>query len=44
MALNPAQKAHRWRVALERDGGHCVYCGSEERLTLDHVIPKSRGG
>lgn len=27
-----------------RDGGECVYCGSTKQLTLDHVIPKSKGG
>ena len=28
-----------------RDGGKCVYCGvTGERLTIDHVIPRSRGG
>lgn len=29
---------------LRRDGGRCQYCGSRERLTIDHVQPKSRGG
>jgi len=29
---------------LRRDGGTCQYCGSRERLTVDHVLPKSRGG
>ena len=27
-----------------RDGHKCVYCGSSENLTVDHVRPKSRGG
>ncbi len=22
----------------------CIYCGSSKTLTLDHVLPKSRGG
>ncbi|HKJ44500.1 MAG TPA: HNH endonuclease [Balneolales bacterium] len=29
---------------MKRDGHHCQYCGSTEDLTIDHVIPKSRGG
>ncbi len=30
---------------LVRDRHRCVYCGSSERpLTIDHVIPQSRGG
>ncbi|MEM7036435.1 MAG: HNH endonuclease [Bacteroidota bacterium] len=29
---------------FKRDGYRCVYCGSREHLTLDHVIPRSLGG
>jgi 5-methylcytosine-specific restriction endonuclease McrA len=33
------------RALFARDGWRCVYCGSTGgRLTLDHVIPRSRGG
>ncbi|MHB0979023.1 MAG: HNH endonuclease [Thermoleophilia bacterium] len=32
------------RVVLARDGHCCQYCGSTRHLTLDHVIPRSRGG
>ncbi len=33
------------RALFARDGWRCVYCGtSSVRLTLDHVIPRSRGG
>jgi len=28
----------------KRDGNQCVYCGSKKQLTIDHLIPKSRGG
>jgi len=28
----------------KRDGHKCVYCGGDRKLTLDHVLPKSRGG
>ena len=27
-----------------RDGHRCWYCGSEENLTLDHIVPLARGG
>lgn len=27
-----------------RDGGVCWYCGSRRQLTLDHVIPRAKGG
>ncbi|WP_025762885.1 HNH endonuclease [Dyadobacter tibetensis] len=29
---------------FKRDRNRCQYCGTHEHLTLDHVIPKSRGG
>lgn len=29
---------------FKRDNHHCQYCGTTEDLTLDHVLPKSRGG
>jgi 5-methylcytosine-specific restriction endonuclease McrA len=33
------------RVLFARDGWQCAYCGSgSNRLTLDHVVPRSRGG
>jgi len=33
------------RALFARDGWRCVYCGDgTSRLTLDHVVPRSRGG
>jgi len=32
------------RALFARDGHRCQYCGSGARLTLDHVVPRSRGG
>ncbi len=29
---------------FRRDGGECQYCGSKRHLTIDHIIPKSKGG
>lgn len=29
---------------LKRDANTCQYCGSTDDLTIDHIIPKSRGG
>jgi 5-methylcytosine-specific restriction endonuclease McrA len=40
--VKPA-KLSRKRI-YKRDGYACVYCGSEKHLTLDHVLPRSRGG
>ena len=34
-----------WRAEIKaRDGHRCVYCGSTEDLTIDHVRPQCRGG
>lgn len=32
------------REVLRRDNHTCQYCGSTRHLTLDHVIPRSKGG
>ena len=33
------------RNLFQRDSHRCQYCGSEsERLSIDHVMPRSRGG
>ena len=32
------------RNVMVRDRFRCVYCGVKDELTIDHVIPVSRGG
>jgi 5-methylcytosine-specific restriction endonuclease McrA len=32
------------RELLRRDGHRCQYCSSTRALTIDHVIPRSKGG
>jgi 5-methylcytosine-specific restriction endonuclease McrA len=32
------------RGVFRRDKFECVYCGSPKELTIDHVLPRSRGG
>jgi 5-methylcytosine-specific restriction endonuclease McrA len=29
---------------MVRDGFECVYCGDRYNLTIDHIVPTSRGG
>lgn len=29
---------------FDRDGNKCLKCKSTENLTIDHIVPKSRGG
>jgi len=31
-------------LIMKRDGYKCLYCGATENLTLDHILPSSRGG
>lgn len=41
-------RAHKLKInrhrLFKRDGHECVYCGSKRNLTVDHIIPKSKGG
>lgn len=36
-------KVSRKRI-FKRDKSTCQYCGSKKHLTIDHVLPRSRGG
>jgi hypothetical protein len=38
-----SQKPSRSMI-YKRDGYRCQYCNVSRRLTIDHVIPKSKGG
>jgi len=34
-----------WRQQIKEHWNHeCAYCGSKENLTIDHVIPRCKGG
>jgi len=32
------------RAVFARDGWRCQYCGTRSNLTVDHVVPRSKGG
>jgi hypothetical protein len=36
--------AYSRKVVFMRDGHACVYCGSKDQLTIDHLHPRTRGG
>lgn len=43
--LKASDAKRMWRERIfERDGHRCTYCGSTENLTIDHIIPRCRGG
>lgn len=33
-----------WQRLVNRFGGKCAYCGIDAPMTMDHVVPVSRGG
>jgi 5-methylcytosine-specific restriction endonuclease McrA len=33
-----------WERLVRRHSGCCAYCGERRKLTMDHVVPLSRGG
>lgn len=43
-ALSRSARGSRRNFILERDKRACVLCGATEKLTMQHVIPYSRGG
>ncbi len=48
-AAHGLPRAERLRHAMARDGARCVWCGCElsdrfGRATLEHVVPKVKGG
>ena len=44
-AMTSSEAKRLWRSAIkEHWNNQCVYCKSDHNLTLDHVIPKARGG
>ena len=46
--VNVPRDAHRRKITrravFARDSWTCQYCGSRSNLTVDHVIPRSKGG
>jgi 5-methylcytosine-specific restriction endonuclease McrA len=41
--LEPIDK-NEWLEKLKSFGSKCVNCGSSEKITIDHIVPISKGG
>ena len=41
---DPQKRRITRRAVFARDGWACQYCGTTGTLTVDHVIPRSKGG
>ena len=42
---SPGEAKRMWRQKIKESWEHqCAYCGSEENLTIDHIVPQSKGG
>jgi hypothetical protein len=42
---SPSEAKRLWRKQIrEKWSYQCAYCGSTDDLTLDHVVPQSKGG
>lgn len=44
-ATSSGEAKRMWRQSIKEEWDYkCAYCGSEENLTIDHIVPQSKGG
>lgn len=41
---SPQESRRLWKKSIKDYWGECAYCGNKNDLTLDHIIPQSKGG
>ncbi len=42
---NSSEAKRLWRQKIKEEWGwECAYCGSNHKLTIDHIVPKAHGG
>ena len=40
-----AEAKRLWRSKIKEEWGYeCAHCGSQDNLTIDHIVPKAKGG
>jgi len=40
-----AEAKRIWRSKIKEEWDYeCAYCGSQDNLTIDHIVPKAKGG
>ena len=40
-----AEAKRLWRSKIKEEWGYeFAYCGSQDKLTIDHIVPKAKGG
>ena len=44
MAILSTLTAEEWAAIKERQGQRCLYCNQVKPLTMDHLLPLSKGG
>jgi len=42
---SPAEAKRMWKQSIKNQWDNkCAYCGSDKDITLDHVVPRTKGG
>jgi hypothetical protein len=42
---NSSEAKRLWRQKIKEEWGwECAYCGSAHKLTIDHIVPRAKGG
>ena len=42
---SPSEARRKWKTSIKEEWNYqCCYCGSKQNLSLDHIVPKIKGG
>ena len=45
VTTSPSEAKKKFKQSIKDEWGNaCCYCGSKDKLSLDHVVPKIKGG